>query len=257
MFKLPKKKRAFALRFDETTDTNAEAENKNDATDVHFEVPDNAEYKLVNTVPHYIVTLVDGEMPTDDKKRDAELASVEKSEKSTKRAVLFCHKKIEPMKVPASDWVLHDGSSLTQGTAKAVLLYRETAELMNNWDIVYKISPHPRKPGEIAVREIYLCPVGTADTQTNARNAPECINCGAPATSPCRCHTVFYCHNVCRNAAQRNGVHDDDACLEAYTGRLVAQAARERQQAIEAAKRKTAASATDSAATAVVDSEEE
>lgn len=236
MFQIPKKKRAFELRFEKAGAENTEAENKNERAAPSFQVPDNAEYKLVNTVPGYVTTLVEGQLPDAKAERDAKLAETESGDPNTRQAILFAHTKIDPLNVPHDQWVLHDGSSLTQGTANCILLHRPSAELMHNWDVVYKISPHPRKAGEIAIREIYLCPVGTAETCTSDANAPLCTNCARPASFACKCQAAQFCSAVCREGAARGGAHDEDDCLREYAAGLVERSAHERERAIEAAK---------------------
>lgn len=238
MFKLPKKKTSFQLRFDNPEPENGDAENKNEDTAPHFEVPDNAEYKLVNKLPAYMVTLVDGQVPETREQRDVQLTKVQAGEIGTRQAILFCHTKIDPMKVPHDDWILHDGASLTQGTVNSILLHRSSAELMHNWDVVYKISPHPRKSGEVAIREIYLCPVGTLSTSISDSAADPCYVCARPATTPCRCQAVFFCNEMCRHEADRPGVHDADDCLRLYAENLVERSAVEREKAIELGKKR-------------------
>jgi len=241
MLRFPKKSGKFGLRFEQLEEKNTEQENKNGAERPHFKVPASAEYKLTNTIPEYVVTLVEGELPEEDSGRKAKLLETEDGTPGTRQAILFAHFKCNPLEVKHEDWVLHDGSSLSQGTANAILLHRDTAELMNGWDIVYKISPHPRKAGEVAIREIYLCPVGTMETCTADENAPMCANCEKPATFACKCQGAFFCSTMCRDGAQRTGAHDDDECLREYAAGLVARAAHEREKAIEAGKAESSA----------------
>lgn len=234
MLSLPKKNRKFGLRFEQPETKNTEPENKNGPERPRFKVPESAEYKLSNKVPEYVVTLVEGELPNDDGERKAKLLETEDGTPGTRQAILFAHFECNPLEVKHEDWVLHDGSSLSQGTANAILLHRETAELMNGWDIVYKISPHPRKAGEVAIRAIYLCPVGTMETCAVDDNAPACANCERPSTFACKCQSAFFCSTVCRDGAQRTGAHDDDECLREYAARLVERSAHEREKAIQA-----------------------
>lgn len=236
MFQIPKKTRSFQLRFEKTKQENTETENKNEADKAHFQVPDNAEYKLTNRIPEYVTTLVEGEIPKTQEERDKKLAESEIGTKGTREAILFCHIKVDPLKVPHDQWVLHDGSSLSQGTARTILLHRKSAEMMHNWDIVYKVSPHPCKPGEITIREIYLCPVGTAETTAVDAGAPPCVNCTKASTFACRCQAVHFCSAICREEAERCGNHAADDCLREYAAGLVARAAYERERAVEAAK---------------------
>jgi len=184
--------------------------------------------------------LIDGKVPTEHLKNASNPFPSDHPVPtgSTRRAIFFSHERINPMEVPVQDWVLHDGSSLPYGSATVILLYRRTAELLDGHDLAYELMPNPDRQGEISIKKIYLCPVGTLDTLDYDRSSHECVTCKRKASSLCMCQSVAFCSKVCKYEANRRCLHTEDDCLRAYASGLVARAATEKEKAIELGKKR-------------------
>lgn len=231
MLKFEQKKRNFHLRIDDSPPAKQE-DAKDDEPDSprKFKVPENAQYELKNTLGAYITTLIEGEMPKDGKVTDPE------PDAPTRQAIMFaCEPDLDPHKVKMTDWVLHDGSSLTQGTISTILLHRPVAERMSGYDVVYRVVPNPRAAGEIAIAAIYLCPSGTQETLVSA-HASTCLVCERLASIRCMCMKVWFCTESCRLESIRLDLHNQEDCLKEYASSLVKRADEERKKAIERGK---------------------
>ena len=235
MLKFPcETRREFSLKFEETVLPSEGAPDKNAAEKQPFSPPSTARRRIKNDAAGYMVTLIDGEFP--DTAEGAKKAQLEPSGE-TRRAILFYHGPKKPQEIPTSEWVMHNGENLPYGSARVILLHQKMAEIMDGWDVFYRLSPHPSSTDEIAIREIYLCDFGTLQlTESGAKNV-KCISCGrAEPSYQCVCAQVWYCAEWCASDALLSGAHDKRQCVEGYASALVSLGAKAREQAVERGK---------------------
>lgn len=244
MLKTPKQSRPFGLKFDVVAEEDPETEDgKPKVEPKKFDVPEVATHKLSNSLMPYMVSLVDGDP-------DQEPSENKNDEISTRRAILFKHKTcgcsgvkckvkcdvdVDPKRIPTIEWKMVDGKSLPRGTASVILFHESTLALMNNHDIAYDVVSHPCAPNEVAIRAVFLCPLGTLFTAV--KSDQKCANCDYTSTRWCTCKKVSFCTDMCRFEAVRNGVHSEDDCVKRYAEALSELAAKARLDGQDAADR--------------------
>lgn len=168
----------------------------------------------------------------DDDDDDAEQTTEEREVQE--RGIPFSHVDIDPTAVKQDQWQPVKIDSLS-GSIKWVLLYGETARLLDGYSIVMHSRTSVEQPDVAQVLEIYAMPRYASEIEY-ARNF-SCLYCTQPgALFKCAC-VHHFCDSVCLADARRNGAHTEAACRLAVAQSLAETVAHNREDLNEINRR--------------------
>jgi len=180
-----------------------------------FKVPPHYLYKMQNQLQGGICRL--NTAPSLEKANEPEF------EAKQEVAIFFSYRKSEVL--PENGKINHEDYMVfpipeNRGLAKVALIHKasanfisETRKQFGNVILKFHCVPHPKEHSVFSIKTIYILPPGSEATTLTIAKDKACFSCGRlNALGTCKCETISFCSQMCRENALRLGQHTEEEC---------------------------------------------